>query len=171
MNLKTELRQENSKAPIHRMAAYIGDNPDRFAQLMLLFFGADDRIAEKAASVLSHCADRHSFLLHPYVPKLIINLEKTKLAAVKRNTLRVLQYIVIPEGWQGKLTDCCFKFLVTDEPVAVKVFAMSVLANLAKQEPDLKNELKICIEDQLPYASPAFVSRAKKVLRLLDNLS
>jgi len=33
---------------------------------------------------------------------------------------------------------------------------MTVLLNIVKKEPDLKKELKILIEDQLPYASAGF---------------
>jgi hypothetical protein len=54
------------------------------------------------------------------------------------------------------------------EPIAVKVFSMTVLANLSKSSPDIKKELRIAIEDQLPYGSAGFVSRAKKVLKEID---
>jgi hypothetical protein len=41
---------------------------------------------------------------------------------------------------------------------------MTVLANLAKSEPDLGQELKIIIQDQLPYASAGFQARARAIL-------
>jgi hypothetical protein len=55
------------------------------------------------------------------------------------------------------------------EPIAVRVFSMSVLANITRHEPDLKKELRIIIEDQLPFASAGFRARAKKVLKELEK--
>ena len=49
--------------------------------------------------------------------------------------------------------------------MAVKVFAMSVLSQLVDGVPELSQELRIIIEDQLPYASAGFISRARKVLK------
>ena len=54
-----------------------------------------------------------------------------------------------------------------DEPIAVKVFAMTVAANICKHEPELKNELQLVIEDQLENASAGFRARAKKVFKQL----
>jgi hypothetical protein len=51
--------------------------------------------------------------------------------------------------------------------VAVKVFAMTVLSTIINDQPDLKKELKTIIEDQLPYASPGFVARARKIIKKL----
>jgi len=44
---------------------------------------------------------------------------------------------------------------------------MTVLHQLIQTIPDLKKELKIILEDQLPYASPAFTVRARKILKQL----
>jgi hypothetical protein len=57
----------------------------------------------------------------------------------------------------------CFKFLESPtEALAVKVFSMTVLVNLAKQYPEIVPEIKILIEDQLPHQSAGFKSRTKK---------
>ncbi|GHN02752.1 hypothetical protein WSM22_42410 [Cytophagales bacterium WSM2-2] len=53
------------------------------------------------------------------------------------------------------------------EPVAVRVFSMTVLGNLAVKVPELRNELIPLIEDQMPYVSAGFVSRGRKVLKQL----
>jgi hypothetical protein len=47
----------------------------------------------------------------------------------------------------GKATDSCFKILMNEnEAVAIRAFAMSVIFNISEKEPDIKNELKICIQ-------------------------
>jgi len=132
---------------------------------MSLFLNGEYRVTQRAAFVLRFCAENHPALVEPYWDELISNLEKTVPAAVKRNTVRYLQQACIPTHLQGQLADICFNYLIGSEPIAIKAFAMTVLANLAKTEPDLANELKIIIQDQMPHASPGFLARARRVLR------
>jgi hypothetical protein len=44
------------------------------------------------------------------------------------------------------------------------------LQNLAKDYPEIKTELKLLIEDQLPHQTAGFKSRGKKILKELENL-
>lgn len=79
--------------------------------------------------------------------------------------MRALQFVTIPRRYHARTIEQCFEFLTNPkEPVAVKVFSMSVLAELASVYSDLRRELEIVIEDQLPHSSAAFRSRARKVL-------
>ena len=67
---------------------------------------------------------------------------------------------------QGIVADVSFRFLSDPkEPIAVKVFSMEVLFKMAKYQPEIGRELKLIIEDQLPYSGPAFSSRARKVMQ------
>jgi len=170
MDIKAALLQEHSKAQAQRIAAYIGSDSVRFKILMSLFFNAEYRVTQRAAWVLRFCAEYHPTLVLPYLSELISNLERPIPDAVKRNTVRLLQNINIPPEFQGQLADICFNYLTGSEPVAVKAFAMTILANLTKTEPDLANELKIILQNQLPHASPAFSVRARKILRELTPM-
>ncbi|MEO6489149.1 MAG: hypothetical protein ABIO04_04340 [Ferruginibacter sp.] len=98
-----------------------------------------------------------------------MNLQKPNLHnAVKRNSLRLLQDIDIPEKYQGQLMDICFEFLQSPtEALAVKVYSMTVLARLSKIYPEIIPELKLIIEDQSPSQTAGFKSRAKKVFKVL----
>jgi hypothetical protein len=90
--------------------------------------------------------------------------------AVKRNTMRLLQFAKIPKAYSGQVVEKCFHYLLDKkEAVAVKVFSMTVLSHIVRNEPELKHELRIIIEDYLPYATPGFISRARKVLKEIDQ--
>jgi hypothetical protein len=81
-----------------------------------------------------------------------------------------MQDLEIPEKFHGEIMDICFRFLESPtEALAVKVFSMSVLGNLAALYPDIKPELKLVIEEQLPHQTAGFKSRAKKVLKMLKK--
>ncbi len=167
MDLKTELLREHSKVQALKITAYIGNDPKKFDQLMTLFFDKEYRVTQRAAWVVSHCGKNHPELIIPYIDKMIKNLKKEVHVAVVRNTLRLLQDMDIPPHLWGITADICFKIMESNAPIAVKVFGMTVLANICEKEPDLKNELRLIIEDQLPYGSAGFKSRANKILKRL----
>jgi hypothetical protein len=48
---------------------------------------------------------------------------------------------------------------------------MTVLFNIVKKYPELKDELKMSIEDQLPYGSAGFKSRGRRILKSLEKIS
>jgi hypothetical protein len=172
MNLESEILREHSKWQCVRIAKWIGADTKRFKELMDLFLTGEYRITQRAAWIIKHCVDEHAELVVPYIGNMIDRmLEANVHDAVKRNVVRILQDIEIPRRLAGKVATVCFEWLASaKEPVAVKVFSMSVLANIAKEEPDLKNEIRILIDLQMPTGSAGFKSRGKRVLRQLGKM-
>lgn len=165
MNIKEALLAEHSKAQSEKIADYIENDPERFAELMALFFGDEYRLTQRAAWVAGHCADRYPELIKPHLERMIYNLRHTTHVAVRRNTVRILQNVDLPDYLLGEAADICFLYLASpDETVAVKVFSMSVLWNICQEEPGLTNELKLLIEEQMPYATAGFKNRGGKIL-------
>jgi hypothetical protein len=120
---------------------------------------------------MSHCTDLHPELLDPHLNRIVKNLYNDDIGnATKRNSVRALQFIEIPKRLWGKVIDICFRFLMGNEAVAIKVFSMTVLYNLSLKLPEISNELKVVIEDQLPYGTAGFKSRGKKILRSLEKV-
>lgn len=172
MNLREDLLREFSKTHTVAIARKIGANQEDFDELIKLFLGKEYRVTQRAAWVVSHCADEHPWLIEKHIEPMILNLQKPVNDAVKRNTLRVLRYVEIPEDLMGIAADICFKYLLSGkEPVAVKVHAMDVLFNITRKFPELKEELKLAIEDQMPFGSAGFRSRGGKILKSLNNMS
>ena len=171
MSLKKEILKEHSKTHTVYLASKIGPNQEAFEELMELFLGDEHRVTQRAAWVLSHCIDAHPWLIKKHLRSIIENLQKPIHEAVKRNTVRILQFIDIPEDLMGLTADICFRYLNSGkEPVAVKVFAMTVLLNIVQIYPELSEELEISIEEQMPFGSGGFKSRGRKVLKALSKL-
>lgn len=172
MNLKAALLKENSKKQTLLIAATIATNPKLFEEAMEVFFANEYILTQRCAAVVNACFEKNPKLIEPYLLKLIENLSKKGLHdAVKRNTVRMLQFIEIPTDLQGLAFENCMKLLLSaDEAIAIKVFSMTVLVNICKTEPDLKNEVKLAIETQLPYASKGYLNRAGKLLSKLKKL-
>ena len=90
--------------------------------------------------------------------------------AVLRNTIRILEDIEVPEKYEGEIYQRCFVFLNDpDQPIAIRCFSMSVVFNIAKKYPDLKNELIASLELHMPYGSAGFKSRGNKILNYLSK--
>ena len=170
MNLRTEILKENSKANSIRITSWIGNDPLKFDQLVQLFLNDEYRVVQRAAGMISKIAEQHPNLLQPYLTQLIKKANEANIpAAVKRNVVRLMQFIEIPADVQGEAMELCFKLLSEPaETVAVHCFSMVVLFNLSKIYPDIKHELKMVIEDHMRHEVTAgFLSRAKKVLAQL----
>jgi hypothetical protein len=112
----------------------------------------------------------HPRLIQKHFSKLIKNLRQPGLHdAVKRNTIRILQDIPVPEKFHGEVMNMCFEY-ITDpqEKAAVKAFSLTVLQNLSRQYPDIRNEIKTIIEERWDQETAAFRARAKKILKELS---
>jgi hypothetical protein len=169
MDLMKLLRAEHSKRQCDRIVAYIGSDKERFAQLIELFFRGEYRITQRAAWPLSFCVRRHPQLIAPFYRQLLDNLGRKDIhVAVVRNTVRLLQDVSIPKRWHGRVMSVCFEFVEDPAtPIAVKAFALSILSNLSAEYPEIKGELKTLIESQWEQATPAFRSRARKILKAM----
>lgn len=167
MDLLQLLRAEHSKKQTDRIVEYIGADKKRFAQLIELFFKGEYRITQRAAWPLSYCVRRHPGLIAPYFKRLLDNLERKDIhVAVIRNTVRLLQDVSIPKRFQGRVMNTCFEFIQRPEtPIAVKAFSLTILSNLSIDYPEIRGELKVIIEGQWERATPAFRSRARKMLK------
>jgi hypothetical protein len=62
--------------------------------------------------------------------------------------------------------DICLRHISSPgEPAAIKAFSLSILHKLSHQYPEIKNEVKLIIEERWPYETAAFHSRAKKFMK------
>src|ERR1700722_9940298 len=171
MDLLKLLREEHSKKQTDRIVNYIGADKDRFALLMKLFLQGEYRITQRAAWPLSYCVRYHPELIDPYFTQLLDNLARQDIhVAVIRNTGRRLQDVTIPKRYHGRVMSACFDFVQAPEtPIAVKAFSLSILSNLSVNYPEIHGELKLIIDDQWEHATPAFRSRARKILKSMGN--
>ncbi|HEX7903159.1 MAG TPA: hypothetical protein VF487_04700 [Chitinophagaceae bacterium] len=169
MDLRKTILAVHSKAQSDKIVKWIGSDQQRFDELFNLFITDEYRVVQRAAWPLSYAAEAHPSFITKHFSGLVKNLGKPGLHdAVKRNTLRILQDIPIPKKFHGEVMNFCFAYITNPkEKPAVKAFSLTVLQNLSRQYPEIKNELKVIIESQWENESAAFRSRAKKILHHL----
>jgi len=166
MNICEALLEVHSKDQAIKITDYVGDDPDRFADLMKLFLGPVYRISQRAAWPVSCCIESHPELVKPYFNVLIKQLERKEAhVAVRRNVARLLQFVEIPKRYEGRVFEACYELLSNpSEPVAVRVFSMTVAAKIAKGRPELMDELRLAATQHPEAATAGFRSRAHLVL-------
>lgn len=168
MDLRKTILKNYSRSTRDAVVSWVGKSPGRFDELIQVFLDGPYRITQRASWPLSVCVEQHPTLVAPHLKRLVSLLGKPDLpVAVKRNIVRLLQFVEIPKSLHGQVAKVCFRFLMdSKETIAVRVFSMTVLAGISRTNGDLMRELKLVVEDQLPYATAGFRSRARKLMKL-----
>jgi hypothetical protein len=165
-NLKKTLLKAHSKENCDLIVRYVGKNQNRFDELFTIFISDDKRLVQMSSWPLSYCVEAYPFFIEKHFENLFENLKKqSNHDAVKRHTLRLLQFVTIPTKFHGEVMNSCFSFIQKiEEKPAVKVFSLVLLENLVKIYPEIKSELLLIIETNLPFETAGFISRARKIL-------
>jgi len=175
MDLRKKILEEKvySKEQALAVSEYAGSSVERFAKLMQCFLSSEYRLAQRAAWSVSWAAKQKPDLIEPYIKDLVAQLPRKDVHdAVIRNSFRILQQIEIPESLHGKLMNHCFAFIESNSsPVAIKAFSLTTLFNLSKSYPEIRNELRLLIEERWNHETAAFKSRGRKILKELNALS
>ncbi|MCV9386101.1 hypothetical protein [Reichenbachiella ulvae] len=170
MDLSTHLQGPVSKTNALAIKNLVFEQPELMNDLVDIFTGSDYRLCQNAAMAISKIGDEKPELFSPFIPQLIQSLESNPIDAVKRNVVRLLQFHSIPEELQGQLIQHCFDYLLDRQtPVAIRVFAMTIIGNLCMIYPDLKAELTLILKDEMPLASAGFRSRARRILKQIES--
>ena len=172
MNIRHQLTTNRSKETWKIVQKYIGTSQEKFDELLDIFLGDDHKLNVSAGQCVSYCADKYPFLVVPHYERLLTNLERPKLHnSVKRNTIRILQNVDLPEDLLGLAAELCFSFLNDpNEAIATRVFSMSVCYNICVKEPELVPELIEILEYHLPHGSTGFKNRGNKILKKLRQI-
>lgn len=172
MDIREVLLYRHSKAITSQVINYIDHDTDRLNTLLTLFLHDNDPIVRQRASwVIGHIGVDTPTLIRPHLHDIVENFTLTgHHDAIYRNTVRLLQFIEIPTELQGKVATTCFDFLGNPKTaIAIKAFSMTILYNISNKEPDLKPELKLVLEDLIPYASKGVKNKATKLIAILNK--
>ena len=160
----------SSKSVANEAIAWVGEDPQRFNEILQLCLSSPYPLAMRAGMVLSSCAENHPKLFEPYANTVLHQLPMTKIDGVKRALLRIYALNTDLQKLEhlGLLLDFCIKVLLnSQEAIAVKHYATVITIKLAKAEPDILNELIPILEDDHFATTPAFKKRVTQQLTQL----
>ncbi|GAA4455506.1 hypothetical protein [Rurimicrobium arvi] len=173
MDIQKALLSEHSKEQAAAIAGFAGSDEQHFKELFDLFLHGDKRTVQRAAWVLSMYADAHPEKMPPYVHRMLEYCCQGAVdGTVKRNVVRILQFVAIPADCEEMALELCFSWLEDPkEAIAVRCFSMTVLEHLCNRYPELKESLAQLIRHALDHevCSAAFRNRAQKTLQALKG--
>jgi hypothetical protein len=171
MDFRALLKKGHSKATTKIIVYEVSRSSIKMEELMACFTEGPVQITQRAAWPISFIAQKHPKLLDKYYD-LFIELLNTpnKHDSINRNILRAFQFVNIPEKHEGTILDVSFKLLnSSDEPIAIKVFSMTVIYNLSKKHPDIIPELRAIIEAIMENGSSGIKARGRKILKAIQD--
>ena len=123
----------------------------------------------KQAGALSNIGEKHPEMFLPYHQLLLDKLqEKQSHNSIRRNIVRMYQFIEIPPEYEGNFYDLAMLYLLNpNEAIAVRAFSMRICENIALKYPELIPELIQAVESVVPNGSNGLKNRAGHVLKNL----
>lgn len=168
MNIRETLLEDHTKTLMQEIAEYIGDDSQRFAELVEVVVSRDKVAAQRAAWALSKVADRHPALLRGHLRELLAAAQDPPHVAVRRNIIRVLQFVDIPDRLEGEIYTYCFELASsTKEDIGVRAHALSVIGRIAQAYPELRTEIKELMRDMLSSESAGIQARIRNISKQL----
>ncbi len=149
-------------------AKLIAKSPEDIAILFKLNQHPKKKVAWRSAYLLDLAHDVDQTVLNDYLEELVQLTPHLTNTSIKRHYLRILSQHDLSELADGILVDYCIKWLQDEEtPIAVKSHCMQILYKLTISYPELISELKMVLENLLPYGSKGEINRTQKILALL----
>lgn len=168
MSFKSVL-YDSSRAMVDIGVATIEGKPELFAEAFNLC-KEKYPISMRAARVVQFYLEKHPPKIIDYSGLILDELLLTKVDGVKRSFLKILYLTpdIINLEKSGLLLDKCLFWLMSDkEPIAVRAYCIDILVKFALEEPELKHEIRLAIEN-LPFDEyPSLKSRCRKALKAL----
>lgn len=168
------LLSDNAREQAEMLASESLKSLELQKQLIFLFTHESYRITQRVSWVLVSIAEMAPEILIPYEKQLLESIQKEDVGdAVKRNLMRIWSITGISENVEGVVFDICISYLISHEAIAIKAHAMSVAFKIAKPWPELRQELKIAVEDVLSREgdSAGIRSKSKRILNELNKIN
>ena len=180
--LYTELNYVNhSRANRLKYANLIRAQPELIPELLNILFMVDDKISCRAAWVLEFMCGEHLDIFIPHLDRFTEKLKNIHLDPAVRPVAKVCEHLINAfysknqNAIQEKLTithreliiEASFDWMINDEKVAPKAYAMNSLYLLGQDFDWIHPELALILERDFQMQSSGFKARARHILKKL----
>lgn len=164
---------DSSRKTADAAVRLIEQKPELFGDFLDFSLRDEPQYAMRAARVLALITEKNPSFASSYIIKIMKSLPDISNDGLKRDFIKILGLykIDMDDDNLGILVDFCFKWLnASEEKIAIKVYSMDLLFQVCKHYPDMQNELRASIEDQMEKGSGAIRSRGNEILRQMAKL-
>lgn len=183
-HLYNELNYVNhSREKRLKYANLVIDNPDLIPKLLDILFMVDDKVSCRAAWVLEFMCGEQLEAIIPHLDAFTKNMHKVHLDPAVRPVAKICEYLtkayyskhetkiktaLTPE-YKERITEVCFDYMINDEKIAPKAYAMNTLFLLGTDYDWIHPELALILERDFQMQSSGFKARARHILKKIKN--
>ena len=154
-----------SRRHIDHIAHWATESDANFEEIYRLVFDSDSKTAWRAAWAMEKACELQPALLTPKIPEIIAALPHFRHHGSKRCLLLAMLRAPLPQPVPVALINICFNWLVSPkESIAVQVNSLKMLDKIAQQEPDLRQEIALCLRGDLSDYATGYRTAARKWL-------
>lgn len=164
-------------------ANLIIDNPELLPELLDILFMVNDKISCRAAWVLEFMCGEKLIAIVPYLDTFTLNMHKVHLDSAVRPVAKICEYLVkayysnsknkiqtaLKQIHRERIVEACFDWMINDEKIAPKAYAMNTLFLLGKDIDWIHPELVMILERDYQMQSSGFKARAKHILKKIKK--
>ncbi len=159
------------------------DNPELIPSLLEILFRVDDKISPRAAWVLEFMCGVKLEAIIPYLDVYTENIGRVHLDSAVRPVAKICEYLIIAyysktetkiksellPRHREKIIEACFDWMINDEKIAPKAYAMHTLFLLGKDYDWIHPELALILERDFQMQSSGFKARARHILKKIKS--
>lgn len=154
-------------------------NPDLVPKLLDILFMVDDKISCRAAWVFEFMCGEQLEACIPFLDVFTENIQKVHLDSAVRPVAKVCEYVIkayyskednemksalLPRH-KERIVESCFDWMINDEKIAPKAYAMNTLFLLGSDYDWIHPELAMILERDYQMQSSGFKARARHILK------
>jgi len=168
-----DILYDSSRICVEMAGEVISEKPDLFAEAFALVRENKGTVSSRASRAIFFGFCKDPSIIDPYIAEIIDVTLIIENTSIRQNLLRLLTEIELTQDTHkiGTLIDNCFKWIDSIESTpAIKVYSLEIVYRLSQKIPELQNELKDTIENQMEQSSVGFKSRGGRILKKLYKL-
>ena len=160
-------------------------NPDLIPKLLDILFKVDDKISPRAAWVFEFMCDQKLDAVIPYLDRFTEHIGKVHLNSAVRPVAKVCEYLIVAyyakmdnriksellPRHRKRIIEACFDWMINDEKIAPKAYAMNSLFLLGHDYDWIHPELVMILECDYQMQSSGFKARARHILKKIKKTS
>lgn len=157
--------------------------PEIIPELLDIVFKVDDKVSCRAAWVFEFMCGEKLDTIIPYLNRFTASIHKVHLDSAVRPVAKVCEYVIkayvskkenaiqnaLTSNHKEKIVEACFDWMINDEKIAPKAYAMNTLFLLGKEIDWIHPELMIILERDYQNQSAGFKARARPILKKIKT--
>ncbi|MGX7667999.1 hypothetical protein [Flavobacterium pedocola] len=153
------------------MRDFVLQHPEHLEELIAFGTDLNNKNHHKGVWIIEMLAEHQTELLAPFADRICTTISKYTNDSAIRGMSRVAYFlgtsgkITLTEFQHEKLVEICLDWLIRDERVACKVYAMKTLQHFGKNEPWITEEIRDIVSRDYTHQSAGYKAAAKEILK------